>query len=99
MSVLVFIPMYNCAAQIPRVLAQFTDPSTEKWISGIVCVDNRSTDGTAEAAAAGLEALSVPTRVLLKNDDNYGLGGSHKVAIEFSRGQQTLHSIGFQVPW
>jgi glycosyltransferase involved in cell wall biosynthesis len=50
-----------------------------------VCVDNRSTDGTAEAAAAALATLDLADRMLLRNDDNYGLGGSHKVAIEFGR--------------
>ena len=85
MSILVFIPMYNCAAQIPRVLEQFRDTSVAEWVSGIVCIDNRSSDGTAEAAKTALEHVSVPTRVLLRNDENYGLGGSHKVAIEFAQ--------------
>ena len=93
MSILVFVPMYNCSAQIPRVLAQFTDPCVQKWIGGIVCIDNRSTDDTAAAAAAGLEKLSVPTRVLLRNDDNYGLGGSHKVAITFAETHGYDHLI------
>lgn len=84
MRCLVFIPMYNCAAQIPRVLAQFDDPSVQRWVDGIVCVDNRSTDGTAEAARSRLETVPVATRVLLRNEDNYGLGGSHKVAIAFA---------------
>lgn len=85
--------MYNCAAQIPRVLAQFKEPGAAAWADGIVCIDNRSTDGTAEAAAAALETLDVPTRVLLRNDDNYGLGGSHKVAIEFARAQGYEHLV------
>jgi Glycosyltransferases involved in cell wall biogenesis len=75
---LVFIPMYNCAAQIPRVLAQFDDPSVMPWVDTVLCVDNRSTDGTLDAARSALEHCPVPTRVLLRNDDNYGLGGSHK---------------------
>lgn len=77
--------MYNCAAQIPRVLAQFENTAATNWADAILCVDNQSTDGTPEAAAAALETLSVPSRVLLRNDDNYGLGGSHKVAIEYAR--------------
>lgn len=85
MRCLVFIPMYNCAAQIPRVLAQFDNPSVQRWVDGIVCVDNRSTDGTAEAARVALETVPVDTRVLLRNNDNYGLGGSHKVAIAFAQ--------------
>ncbi len=85
MSILVFVPMYNCAAQIPRVIAQLNDPAVAEYIDGVVCVDNRSTDGTAEAAQQALEQLNLKTRVLLRNDDNYGLGGSHKVAIRFAK--------------
>lgn len=85
MSLLVFIPMYNCAVQIPRVLAQLEDPRVVKWVDGVICIDNGSTDGTADAAAKALETFAVPSRVLMRNDDNYGLGGSHKVAIEYAR--------------
>jgi glycosyltransferase involved in cell wall biosynthesis len=77
--------MYNCAAQISRVLAQFEDPDVAKWADGIVCIDNQSTDGTAEAAIDALEKLSVPMRVVMRNEGNYNLGGSHKVAIDYAR--------------
>jgi len=93
LSILVFIPMYNCAAQIPRVLAQLENENVAKWVDGVVCVDNRSTDGTADAAATALEGLSVPLRILLRNEDNYGLGGSHKVAIEFARANGFDHLV------
>ncbi|MEL6337472.1 MAG: glycosyltransferase family 2 protein [Pseudomonadota bacterium] len=84
-SVLVFIPMYNCEAQIPRVLAQLRSAEAEAEIDGVLCIDNRSTDGTAGAAAEALDSLAIPRRTLLRNDDNYGLGGSHKVAIAHAR--------------
>ncbi len=90
---LVFIPMYNCAPQIARVLAQLHDPRVRQLISGVVCIDNRSTDGTAEVAAKALADLPLPSRVLLRNDDNYGLGGSHKVAIDFGRAEGYSHLI------
>lgn len=93
MSILVFIPMYNCARQIPRVLAQLKDPQLAGLIDGVVCVDNRSTDGTGEAAEAALATLDLPLRVLLRNDENYGLGGSHKVALEFAKREGFTHLI------
>lgn len=83
--ILVFVPMYNCAPQIPRVLKQLSAPGLTDLIDGVVCVDNRSTDDTVRAAEQGLAELSFPHRALLRNDDNYGLGGSHKVAIEYGR--------------
>lgn len=79
--ILVFIPAYNCAIQIGRVLAQLRDPRVAACIDGVVCINNRSTDGTEAAILAGLEQVPVPERIALRNDDNYGLGGSHKVAI------------------
>jgi glycosyltransferase involved in cell wall biosynthesis len=78
---LVFIPAYNCENQIGRVLAQLRDPRVAACIDGVMCINNRSTDGTEAAIIAGLEPLPVPERIALRNDDNYGLGGSHKVAI------------------
>jgi dolichol-phosphate mannosyltransferase len=93
MSILVFVPMYNCALQIPRVIQQLTSPEVAEFIDGVVCVDNRSSDGTAEIAARCLEDLQLRTRVLLLNDENYGLGGSHKVAIEFARRERYEYLI------
>ena len=84
-SVLVFIPMYNCAPQIGRVLAQLRRPEVTILIDGVVCIDNRSQDETVENARTALEDNPVSQRWLLRNDENYGLGGSHKVAIDFAR--------------
>ncbi|WP_269584223.1 glycosyltransferase family 2 protein [Roseibium sp. Sym1] len=83
--VLVFIPAYNCEAQISRVLRQLETDEVRAVIDGVLCVDNRSTDGTRDAAKAGLNQLDYAETALLHNDDNYGLGGSHKVAIDFAR--------------
>lgn len=93
MRVLVFVPMYNCAAQIPRVINQLRAPEVAGYVDGVVCIDNRSTDGTAEAAEAALTTLDLPERVLLRNDDNYGLGGSHKVAIRYAQDHGYTHLI------
>ena len=48
-------------------------------------MNNRSTDNGEEAAMRYLEEHPLPIPVsLLRNDDNYGLGGSHKVAFEYA---------------
>ena len=80
--VLVFIPAYRCADQIGRVVAQLTGP-IRPHVAEVVVVDNRSPDDTLERAIAALEQLppDLPWAAL-RNDDNYGLGGSHKVAIQ-----------------
>lgn len=92
-KILVFIPMYNCQSQIPRVLAQLEDPRVAARVNGVLCVDNRSGDGTRDAALAGLARLDVKQKMLLHNDDNYGLGGSHKVAIQTARTEGYTHLI------
>lgn len=82
--ILVFIPAYNCATQIPRVVAQFT-PEVCEVVDEILVVDNRSPDGTLDAAETALRGLPAALRArLVRNDDNYGLGGSHKVAIKLA---------------
>ncbi len=77
--ILVFIPMYNCAAQISRVLATF-DARAGQVIERVIVVNNRSTDGGEQVAIHAIEQLKGMDGLVLRNDDNYGLGGSHKVA-------------------
>lgn len=82
--ILLFIPMYNCEPQIPRVIAQLT-PEVRELLAGVIVVDNRSTDQGQAAAIRALEGVGgdLPCKVLM-NDDNYGLGGSHKVAFNYA---------------
>lgn len=73
--------MYKCAPQIGRVLAQFHGDVLD-WVDEILLVDNRSPDDTVDAARKALETFDGPRVTLKKNDSNYGLGGSHKVAFD-----------------
>lgn len=83
-KILLFIPMYNCERQIVRVLGQLT-PAVCKFFSEVIIINNRSTDNGERAAAKYLEEnpLAIPARILL-NDENYSLGGSHKVAFQYA---------------
>jgi dolichol-phosphate mannosyltransferase len=81
--ILLFIPMYNCAPQIPRVIAQITD-EIRPLLAEVLVVNNRSTDDGQAVAEAALEGLKgLPSRLVV-NDANYGLGGSHKVAFDYA---------------
>lgn len=79
---LVFVPMYNCERQIARVLDRI-GPETARHLDHVLIVDNGSRDGSIAAAIAALSRLPLPGTVL-RNDDNYNLGGSHKVAFTYA---------------
>lgn len=81
--ILLFIPAYNCEKQIARVLEGIKGESAG-FFERIIVVNNRSTDNT-EAAALEFKKNnpSMDVRVL-RNHENYGLGGSHKVAFKYA---------------
>jgi dolichol-phosphate mannosyltransferase len=80
-KILVFIPAYNCSRQLPRVLRQFS--GLENFFHEILVVDNRSPDNTVEAACGAARGIKIPVSVV-RNTNNYGLGGSHKVAFQYA---------------
>jgi glycosyltransferase involved in cell wall biosynthesis len=83
-KILLFIPMYNCEKQIVRVLGQLT-PEIQKYLSEVIIVNNRSTDNGEKAVENYIKQItsSIPF-TLLRNTENYGLGGSHKVAFNYA---------------
>lgn len=81
-KILLFIPGYNCEKQIIRVLDQL-DNDVMKYITEIIFVNNRSTDNT-EKAVLNYKNHSKLSLKILRNDDNYNLGGSHKVAFDYA---------------
>lgn len=83
-KILLFIPMYNCEKQITRVLGQLTDEVCN-YLDEILVINNRSTDNGEEAARNYMDNHEIPVKIsLLRNDENYGLGGSHKVAFQYA---------------
>lgn len=83
-KILVFIPMYNCEKQIVRVLDQFHGEVC-RYLSEVIIVNNRSVDQGEEAAVRKMKELDLPFLVsVLRNQENYGLGGSHKVAFDYA---------------
>lgn len=82
-NILLFIPGYNCEKQIARVLEQL-DASVLKYFKEIIMVNNRSTDNTEKTVQEWMQAHTDIPMKLLRNDENYGLGGSHKVAFQYA---------------
>lgn len=107
--ILLWIPMYNCEKQIIRVLKQLAGEA-ENYISEVIIVNNRSTDEGENAVInyLNMNQYMMPVK-LLRNDENYGLGGSHKVAYQYALDNQfsyiiTLHGddqghIADIIPW
>lgn len=83
-KILLFIPMYNCENQIIRVLKQI-NPHVCQYLAEVIVVNNRSTDRGEEKVQEYLRENMLPIKVsVLRNDRNYGLGGSHKVAFQYA---------------
>lgn len=63
-------------------------------INTVMVVDNRSPDETLEAAiATGKSVFRDCTFIAWRNDDNYGLGGSHKAALRYAVDNGFTHLI------
>jgi glycosyltransferase involved in cell wall biosynthesis len=82
-KILLFIPGYNCEKQITRVLKQL-DKKVMEYIDEIIFVNNRSTDNTEKAVLDYKKKNKLPIKVL-RNVENYNLGGSHKVAFNYAK--------------
>lgn len=82
-KILLFIPCYNCAKQITRVLQQL-DNTVMQYVDEIVIVNNKSTDNTEEVIKDYAKKHPELPINILNNQDNYNLGGSHKVAFKYA---------------
>lgn len=82
-KILLFIPMYNCENQIIRVLNQIDD-TILNYISEVIVVNNKSIDNGESVVIDYCRKHDELPLKLLRNDENYGLGGSHKVAFEYA---------------
>ena len=90
--ILVFIPAYNCAPQIGRVLAQF-DAVPAGRFAEILVLDNGSKDGTQQAALAAAQSVRACPVTVARNRANYNLGGSHKSAFAYAAAQGCTHVV------
>ncbi|MDA9697301.1 glycosyltransferase family 2 protein [Candidatus Pelagibacter sp.] len=82
MSKILFIPVYNCKIQIKRLIEKIKNKNLDS-LNEILFVDNRSSDGTLETIVE--ETTYIKKKItIIQNDYNYGLGGSHKVALNYA---------------
>lgn len=81
--IMLFIPMYNCEKQIVRVMQKLHQ--VQSRFDEIVVVNNRSTDDGERSVIDSLDKIAQGCKAtVLRNRQNYGLGGSHKVAFKYA---------------
>lgn len=96
-KILVFIPTYNCENEISFTLDQLLSDEIKNFISEVLVVDNRSQDNTLKTVQNYIKnSENFLPITILENKENYGLGGSHKVAIKYAKQNEfdyliTLH--------
>lgn len=91
-KVLLFIPGYNCAPQIVRVLRKLKD-LPPGLIAEALVLDNRSNDDTVTAGIGVLPEIENLALRVARNRANYGLGGSHKAAFQYANSHGFTHVI------
>ena len=90
--ILLFIPCYNCAPQIGRVLRQIKG-LVAGYLHEVLVLDNGSIDGTVEAAIAAAREVEGPAVTIARNHANYNLGGSHKAAYRYAAEHGFTHVV------
>lgn len=83
-KILLFIPAYNCSNQVCRVIEKIGQEA-QYLVDAVIVVDNHSTDGTIKSAIhSGNNYIQHCHFSVIKNEHNYGLGGSHKTAFRYA---------------
>ncbi|MES2528057.1 MAG: glycosyltransferase family 2 protein [Bdellovibrionota bacterium] len=82
-KILLFIPMRNCSGTIGKVIAGL-EKQTLDYVDEILILDNDSTDDSMQMAAEAIKTIKSVKVVLRKNAQNYGFGGSHKLAFQYA---------------
>lgn len=78
-KILLFIPSYNCATQIDRVIDKVS--KVDKYFKEIIFIDDHGKDETSIIIQNRIKKKKYK---LIQNCQNYGLGGSHKVAFNYA---------------
>ena len=83
MRKILIIPCHNCEIQITRLISKMAQVKLVGYLDSVLFLVNPGNDQTEKAIAKIIHNLDVPAVILL-NAENYGLGGSFKLACEYS---------------
>jgi len=89
MKIVLAIPAYNCGKQLNRVLSAIKKQHLYELFSAVIVIDNISPDDTLQVAQAFKK--SIPHLHVFQNQQNYSLGGSHKVAFLYGERVGATH--------
>jgi glycosyltransferase involved in cell wall biosynthesis len=78
-KVAIYVPAYNAASTLPRVLDRIPTGVREK-VHELLVIDNNSEDNTYLVAAGYREAQGLHNLEIIRNPENVGYGGSQKIA-------------------
>lgn len=92
MKIIIAIPAYNCALQLPRVLDDI-DNALAARVHAIWVVDNGSTDGTLDVASDYTRRGRLSNLRVFRNVENVNLGGTHKIVFTKARALGATHVI------
>ena len=90
--ILIFVPCYNCEGQVGRVIAR-VGALPPGFCAELLVVDNISRDKTVEVAGEACKREGIARWKVVRNRENYNLGGSHKVAFDYAVAQGFSHVI------
>ena len=83
MNILIFIPIYNCEKQVIRLLERIEKiPELRNY--HYIFIDNQSRDNSVESLSHALTTSSITNARIFRNEGNFGLGGSHKIAFKLA---------------
>ena len=89
-KLLIFIPCYRCENQIERVIYKIKASNIQ---ATLLIVDNISPDNTLSRAKQAIDTYQVSPVLIIKNSQNYNLGGSHKIAFAYALENGFSHVI------
>ena len=84
LSHLLFIPVYNCEQQIPRVINKILESSIYEKFDEILIIDNNSVDNTADIVLKKINSENCKKFKFFQNKKNYNLGGTHKTGFNYA---------------
>ena len=84
MKILVFIPCYNCPKEVENLIQKISKTKFEKKNCLFLFVDNNSSDNTLDRILYSIKKFELKNYKVIKNIENYGVGGSHKIAFYYA---------------